>query len=396
MQPSDARIRTALLWADELAQYRFTEEHPLNPRRLELTLALIRELDLVDDTHRIVEPRTASEDEVLTVHAAEYVAAVRRASAGDASPSLRQFGLGSDDVPIVPGMHEAALRICGATLTGAELIASGAVQRAFSIAGGLHHARHAQAAGFCIYNDLAVAARFLRERHDMRVLIVDIDAHHGDGTQALFYEDPDVLTLSLHESGAFLYPGTGFIDELGAGDGYGCSVNVPLDPHSGDASYMHALNELLPPMAEAFAPDVILLQAGCDAHLLDPLTHLRCTTSLYENAVRLTCDVSDQHCGGRVLVTGGGGYAVHTVVPRAWTLVWSALCGIDAPDALPDAWLRMVRQETNEDVPRMLRDKGDMVSSTSHAEDAEAMNRRTVDAVRRRALPLITGWGLGF
>ncbi|HSJ10386.1 MAG TPA: acetoin utilization protein AcuC, partial [Longimicrobiales bacterium] len=271
-------MRSALVWAESLAGYRFTADHPLDPRRLVLTLELIRELGLLGDAHRVVTPRVATESEILAVHAPEYVAAVKRASAGDSSASLQQFGLGSDDVPIVPGMHDASLTICGATLHAAELVASGAVQRAFSIAGGLHHARRAEAAGFCVYNDLAVAARMLQRVHGMRVLIVDIDAHHGDGTQWLFYDDPEVLTFSLHESGAFLFPGTGFIDELGSGDGYGYSVNVPLDPHTGDASFLHALGELLPPIADAFGPDIVLLQAGCDAHVLDPLTHLRCTT----------------------------------------------------------------------------------------------------------------------
>jgi acetoin utilization protein AcuC len=388
----------ALIWDDALATYRFSPEHPLNPKRLELTLALIRELGLLDGTHaRIEAPRIATDDELLAVHDVTFIDAVKRASAsGDPGASLHAFGLGSADVPIVAGMHDAASRICGATLRAAELVMSGTVQRAFSIAGGLHHARRAEAAGFCIYNDLAVAIRWLQHAHNARVLCIDIDAHHGDGTQWIFYDDPDVLTLSIHESGAFLYPGTGFIDELGEGDGYGFSVNVPLDPHSDDASYMRAVQALVPELADAFRPDVIVLQAGCDAHLLDPLTHLRCSTNLYADAVRVICDVADSVCDGRVIATGGGGYAVHQVVPRAWALVWAALCGTDAGDVVPDAWLAAAERDAGVALPRTLRDPPDGWVRTSHSIDAEQTNHRTVDAVRRQCLPLITGWGLGF
>jgi acetoin utilization protein AcuC len=322
---------------------------------------------------------------------------VKRASSGnDTDASLHTFGLGSADVPIAPGMHDAASRVCGATLRSAELVMGGDVQRAFSIAGGLHHARRAEAAGFCVYNDLAVAIRWLQRQHNARVMCIDIDAHHGDGTQWIFYDDPDVLTLSIHESGAFLYPGTGFIDEMGEGDGYGFSVNVPLDPHSDDASYMHAVQTLVPQFAEAFRPDVIVLQAGCDAHLLDPLTHLRCSTNMYADAVRVICDVANAVCDGRVIATGGGGYAVHHVVPRAWSLVWAALCEADVSDVVPDAWLAHAERDAGEALPRTLRDPMDAWKRTSHSIDAETTNRRTVDAVRTQCLPLVTGWGLGF
>jgi acetoin utilization protein AcuC len=390
--------RTALIWDDSLGAYRFTEDHPLNPRRLELTLGLIRALDLVDDEAcRIVPARVATDDEILAAHDAAFVDAVRGAGTGSVeNETLLKFGLGTQDVPVVPGMHDAAAHVAGATLRAAELVMNGAVQRAFSIAGGLHHARRAEASGFCIYNDVAIAIRWLQRTFGARVMYIDIDAHHGDGVQWIFYDDPEVLTVSLHESGSFLYPGTGFIDEMGEGDGYGFSVNVPLDPHSDDSSFLHAARTLLPPLADAFSPDVIVLQAGCDAHLLDPLTHLRCTTSLYETLVALIGDIADQHCDGRIIATGGGGYAIYSVVPRAWALVWSGLCGAHTPDAIPLAWLRAVRTETMSDVPATLRDAPDAFSRSALSVAAEENNKRTVDAVRRRCLPLITGWGLGF
>ena len=388
---------TALIWDDSLAEYRFTRTHPLNPRRLELTLELIRRLDLFDDTHTLVPARTATDSEILAVHAQPFVKAVQLASSRpDAISRHGAFGLGTDDVPIVAGMHDAAAHIAGATLRAAELVMSGEVTRAFSIAGGLHHARRAEASGFCIYNDIAIAIRWMQREHNARVLYIDIDAHHGDGVQQIFYDDPDVLTLSFHESGAFLYPGTGFIDEAGEGDGYGYSVNVPLDPHTEDASYLDCVRTLVPRIADMFGPDVIVLQAGCDAHVLDPLTHLRCTTAFYREAVQVVCDAADSVCDGRLVATGGGGYAIHQVVPRAWSLVWAALCGVDAPNDMPADFHAMLERECGCNVAMALIDPPDAFERTQPSIDAEAMNKATLDAVRRRSLPLISGWGLGF
>jgi acetoin utilization protein AcuC len=228
------------------------------------------------------------------------------------------------------------------------------------------------------------------------VLYIDIDAHHGDGVQWIFWEDPEVLTLSLHESGTWLFPGTGFVDEIGEGEGHGYCANVPLDPHTEDASFLAAFEATVPDIAAAFRPDVIVMQCGCDAHVLDPLTHLRCTTGLYETLVRRTCDLANDLCGGRVIATGGGGYAVHCVVPRAWTLVWSALCGIEPDDALPDDWIRSLRLEYGAEVPMTLRDPPDAFPPSPRRSSASATNARTAQALRARVLPLLTGWGLAF
>src|SRR5690606_27658723 len=236
-----------------------------------------------------------------------------------------RWGLGTEDNPIFPGMHEATATIVGGTLRCAEMVMSGEVRRAFNVAGGLHHAHRDRASGFCIYDDLAAAIAWIRERYDARVLYIDYDAHHGDGVQGIFYHDPDVLTLSIHESGRYLFPGTGFVDELGEGDGYGYSLNLPMEPHTGDESWLNATRSLLPEVFEAFRPGVRVLQNGCAAHLLDPLPQLRCSTRLYEETVGLCCELAERHCEGRVIATGGGGYSVWRVVPRAWTLVWATL-----------------------------------------------------------------------
>lgn len=360
--------RCAFVWDDQLISYRFSEQHPLDPRRLALTVERMRALELLAGDVAIVAPREATEDELMTVHAREYIAAVKRGE-----PNLR-YGLGTDDVPAVPGMHDAAAHIVGATLVAAEEVMSGRVTRAFNISGGLHHAHRVQASGFCIYNDLAVAIKYVQQQYGARVMYIDYDAHHGDGVQWIFYNDPDVLTVSYHESGAFIFPGTGFIEEVGEGEGYGYAVNVPLDPNTEDDSFIQVFRELVPQLADAYQPDVIVLQNGCDAHFLDPLTHLRCTTRTTAAVVRTVTEIADKHCNGRIIATGGGGYAIEEVVPRAWTMVWSLLRGIEPDASLYDA----------EDLVQPL--------PNNHAE----MNDKTMRAVRARVLPLITGWGLAF
>jgi len=389
---------TALIWDDSLAAYRFRPGHPLNPRRLELTVELIRRLGLAGDEDRpIVAPRAATEEELLLVHTPEYVDAVRRLSApGTDRTMAAAFGLGTEDTPVVEGMHEAGLCVVGATLTAAELVMTGRVRRAFAPSGGLHHAMPARASGFCVYNDLAVAIRWIQKRYGARVLYIDYDAHHGDGVQGVFYGDPEVLTVSFHESGRYLFPGTGFVDELGEGDGYGYSVNVPLDAGTEDGSWLAAFTDLVPALADAFRPDVIVLQNGCDGHVLDPLADLRATTGLFEALVGVVSDVADRHCGGRIVATGGGGYAVYAVVPRAWTLVWGALCGDAPPDAIPEDWLEAVRAESGEAVPSTLRDPPGAYAAWQGRAGVEANNARTVQEVRRKVLPLLSGWGLEF
>jgi acetoin utilization protein AcuC len=390
-------VTCALVWADELAEYRFRAGHPLDPRRLELTISLIRAMGLVGDPRRpVVAPRDATDEELLTVHSGPYVDAVRHASQQPHAQVPARFGLGTEDVPIVAGIHEMSRAVVGSTLTAAELVASGRATRAFGLAGGLHHAHASAASGFCVYNDLAVAIRWLQREHGMRVLYIDYDAHHGDGVQSIFYEDPEVLTVSLHESGLYLFPASGFIDEIGEGDGHGFSANVPLEAQTEDDSFLASFDAVVPRLADAFGPDIIVVQAGCDSHARDPLTHLRCSTALYERLIQRVVAVAEQHCEGRIVATGGGGYAIHEVVPRAWTLTWAALCGDTAPDQIPAPWLQAVRAETGADVPTTLRDPAGFIPPSLRRSEIERANDLTVRGLQRRLLPLITGWGLGF
>ena len=392
-------MTAALIWDPSFVAYKFRPDHPFNPKRLELTISLLEEMSLLTAPGlSVVPPRVATDEDLLRVHSPEYIAAVKRLGReGPVDPREgREWGLGTDDNPIFPGMHEATATVVGGTLRAAELVMSGEVTRAFNIAGGLHHAHRSRASGFCIYSDLAAAIAWIREAHGARVMYVDYDAHHGDGVQGIFYADPDVLTLSLHESGRYLFPGTGFVDELGEGEGYGYSLNLPLEAFTEDESWIAITAKLIPEVAEAFKPDVIVLQNGCDGHVLDPLTHLRATTRLYEETVRIVCETADRLCGGRVVATGGGGYAVWTAVPRAWTLVWAGLSGQTAPDMLPREWLERWQGESPELLPERLRDPAGAYPPVARREEIEATNRRTFESLRRQAYPLLRGWGLGF
>ena len=382
---------TALLvWDPAVAAYRFGPDHPFNPLRLELASSLMQSLGLLEPG-RVVAPRPATEQELLAVHDREYVDAVRRlGEAGAPVGNYRRWGLGTEDNPIFPGMHQATCLIVGGTVRAAELVMGGEATRAMNLAGGLHHAHTAEASGFCIYNDLAVAIQWIRQNYDARVMYIDYDAHHGDGVQGIFYDDPQVLTVSLHESGRFLFPGTGFPDELGEGPGRGYSLNVPLEPFTEDDSWIGIHHDLLPEVAAAFRPDVIVLQNGCDGHVRDPLTHLRATTRVYEDTPRLVCEIADQFCGGRVVATGGGGYDLWDVVPRAWTLVWAALSGQQAADEIPRAWLEQWEGRSPDPLPLHLRDPEDAFTPVLRRPDIEAANRRAFAELMGHAMPLLS------
>ena len=274
----------ALVRGDEVGRYDLGPQHPLRPERVLLTWALLDAYD-VGSWPGVEQPELepASEDDLLRVHTPSYIDATRRAGHGE-SGDWAVFGYGPGDNPIFPDMHEAAAAVCGASLTAARAVHSGAVAHAFNASGGLHHAMPARASGFCVYDDPAVAIAWLLDDGAERVAYVDLDVHHGDGPQAIFQDDPRVLTISLHESGRFLFPGTGFVQEDGRGEAKGTTVNVPLPPGTGDDAWLSAFREVVVPLVRAFEPAVLVSQLGCDTHATDPLAHLRLTTTAYRRA----------------------------------------------------------------------------------------------------------------
>ncbi|WP_433368620.1 acetoin utilization protein AcuC [Actinoplanes sp. CA-142083] len=332
-----AERTTAVVWDQALLDYDMGD-HPLNPVRVELTMALARELGVLDRPGvRMITPRPATDDDLTRIHRADYLDAVRLAPS---DPFFRGWGLNTPDNPVFDGMHESSARICGASIAAAEAVWEGTATRAVNVAGGLHHAMAARAAGFCVYNDPAVAIARLLDRGAQRVAYVDVDVHHGDGVQAAFYDDPRVLTISLHESPLALFPGTGFSDEIGGPGAEGMAVNVPLPPGTSDGGWLRAFHAIVPSVVRAFAPEIIFSQCGADTHRLDPLADLRLSVDGQRAAYLAMRDLADELCDGRWVATGGGGYALVEVVPRAWTHLLAVATGdpLAPSTTTPAAW----------------------------------------------------------
>ena len=322
----------AFVYDDALSRHDLRSDHPMRPIRLRHTYELLSAYGAFDgDASLLIDPRAATEAELEWVHTRDYVAAVRSLSAGLAAVQPEKFGFSErGDNPVYPGMYDAALLSSGATLVAAELVAEKRVDAAFSIAGGLHHAAPTHASGFCIFNDPAIAIKYFLDR-GMRVAYVDVDAHHGDGVQDVFYQDERVLTISIHESGQYLFPGTGFVSEAGVGAGVGYSVNIPLFPYTEDELYLWAFYEVVPPLIRAFVPDVLVTQLGIDSYHTDPITHLQLTSRGYVEIIR-----EFARLGLPWLALGGGGYDLGAVA-RCWSLAYGVMLGVEWPDRIPES-----------------------------------------------------------
>ena len=322
--PRAAFISDETLWAGG-----HPPGHPLRPERLRDTWEMLQAYRAFDAPNtRVAPPRPPTDDELATFHSRDYIEAVKRLSRGESGANTGRYNFGPGDNPVFEGMFESEGLKVGAALVAAELLLNDEADVAFSFAGGLHHAGRDFASGFCVFGDGAVAIHRMLAA-GWRVAYLDIDAHHGDGVQAAFYDDPRVLTISFHESGRFLFPGTGFTNETGEGKGRGYSVNVPLYPYTGDETFLWAFDQIAPSLIDRFMPDVVVAQFGVDAHWRDPLTHLALTTYGFEALFQRIC----RHAP-RLLAVGGGGYD-RAVVPRAWTLAWGVMSSQTFPAQIP-------------------------------------------------------------
>ena len=352
------RPRLLVPWDEALLSYDLGPDHPLAPVRVELTMALARDLGVLEAPDvRLVGVTPASDADLELVHDPAYIAVVR--SVLEADPSyLRRHGFDSPDNPVVPGLHESSALIAGASLRAAEAVWSGEAEHAANMAGGLHHAMRARASGFCVYNDAAIAIAHLLRLGAERVAYVDVDVHHGDGVQAAFYDDPRVLTISLHEGPATLFPGTGRPDETGAKGAEGMSVNVALPPYTRDAGWLRAFDAVVPPLLKAFEPEILVTQLGCDSHTLDPLAHLDLSVDAQRAAIAALHELAHQHAGGRWLLVGGGGYALVDVVPRTWAsaLAEAAHRPVPAETPTPESWRAFVLERTGRAAPEAMTD----------------------------------------
>jgi acetoin utilization protein AcuC len=330
----------------------------------------------------------ASEEDLSRAHTDDYLHALRAASADPAAWPAPAFGLGTADDPVTPGIMEAAALVAGATSAALKAVIDGRYRRAFAPAGGLHHAHADHASGFCLVNDVAVAiARSLARDPDLRVAYIDIDAHHGDGVQSIFYDDPRVLTVSVHESGRFLFPGSGFPDETGGPSAPGSAGNVALPPGSGDDAFHLAFTAFVDPVVTAFRPDVIVAQLGADAHHDDPLTTLGLTLAGHADLVDSICGLADSVCDGRIAATGGGGYSFRSVVPRAWCSAAARLGELALPEPLPESWRRALRAHLAAP-PHDLHEDHDPADRAAAAATL-ALAQRAVDDSRRALFPVL-------
>lgn len=362
---------STLLFHDRYLDYNFGPEHPFSPLRQEMMIDLLAALGHPIDP---LEPPMATREDLLRVHSEKFVATVENASDGTPPPNARRFGLNTGDVPVFEGMHTASRGLVGGTLHGARLIAEGDASRVLQVGGGLHHAHRARASGFCVYNDLSVAIDALREE-GLRVAYVDVDVHHGDGVQFLHYEDPGVLTISLHETGRTLFPGTGEVDEIGRGPGKGSTLNVPLEPFTPSDNYVEVFERVVPYALKHFEPDVIVAQCGADAHFSDPLAHLLLTTRAYEEIFRQLLDLADGHAEGRCLCTLGGGYRMDAVA-RIWALLALIVQECDLPAEIPSDWQERWEARLDEPLTASLHDP-DQSFEMPRRSDIKSKNHQT-------------------
>ena len=343
--------KAAFIYSQELENYHYPPDHPFNVDRARKVRQVLRSIGLLSGDGPLlwdpakrepsqgqawpraggveVAPTPAKRIVLKKFHSAPYLHALQTASKGRWDAEALEMGIGTPDCPVFKGMYEYSALACGATLTGAKLILTGSADVAFNPSGGFHHAGPEKASGFCYINDVAVACIILAERKK-RVLYLDVDVHHGDGVAEAFYERSDVMTISLHETPKVLFPGTGFEDQIGTGQGKGYCVNIPLPVGTYDQAYMRAFEEIALPLIGAFNGDVFVLQLGADALAGDPLAHLRLTNNVYADIINHLL-----HFNKPILATGGGGYNVGNTV-RAWALDWAALCGVQTgQDANP-------------------------------------------------------------
>lgn len=326
-------MKTALVHSDACDRFDYGPEHPLRMERLGLTWRLLEAYGLTDLPGTSVRvPAPADGAAIAEFHTPQYLAVLEAANGGRAPKEAVLYGLGPGDNPVFPGLWDVARLIAGGSLLAADLVARGEVARAFHFAGGLHHAMPNRASGFCYVNDAVLAILRLRAA-GLRVAYVDIDAHHGDGVQHAFYGDPDVLTISTHERGDCLFPGTGFVEETGEGPGRGYAVNLPLEPYTDSAAYLPAFEAVVVPLLRAFRPDVVVAQLGIDSHRTDPLTHLALDVQGFARAVGRIVELAP-----RLVALGGGGYDLENVA-RGWTAAWAVMNAVELPAALPSAFL---------------------------------------------------------
>lgn len=374
----------------ESLNYRFNDHHPFNQNRLILTYDLLKKVGAFSNI-REIKPIQAAEEDILRIHEKRYVEAVKALSVMKPDPQVtaeaQAFGLGTNDTPYFPNMHEVTSHIAGGSIEAVKQVMSGQAKHALHLAGGLHHAFPDRGGGFCVYNDASIAIAYIREHYDAKVMYIDTDVHHGDGVQWSFYDDPNVFTFSIHETGKYLFPGTGFVEERGTNEGFGYNLNMPVEPYTEDESWLECFNELVEKAVRRFKPDLIVSQHGCDAHVLDPLAHTHCTMQIYRDMPKVIHRLAHEHSEGRWVALGGGGYEIWRVVPRAWSMLWLEM--IDHPLlqelernpalTLPQSWLDKWRKLSPVPLPETWLDVHENWDPIPRRKEINEKNRHTCE-----------------
>jgi acetoin utilization protein AcuC len=378
-----------VVWDEAYLSYKLSPSHPLHPVRLALTMELVRAYGLLDHPGvRVLAPEPASDELLCLVHTPDYLDAVRTAT--DRRVEFG-YGLGTPDNPVFPGMHDAAALITGGSVLAARQVLTGQAQHAVNICGGLHHAMPSRASGFCVYNDPAVAIGWLLRQGASRVAYVDVDVHHGDGVQEVFYGDPRVLTVSLHQDPRTLFPGSGYPAETGRGEAEGTAVNLALPPGTDDAGWLRAFHAVVPSVLRAFRPELLVTQCGCDSHRDDPLAELALTVDGQRASYQALHALAHELCDGRWVLLGGGGYGVVRCVPRAWTHLIAEAAGepIDPDTDIPAGWAEWVRRRgVSAPPPERMTDGGEVGYRPWRPGDDDPVGR-AVEATRRAVFPAL-------
>ncbi|GAA0600589.1 acetoin utilization protein AcuC [Virgibacillus siamensis] len=370
---------SVFVFSNAFLNYHFHADHPFNQKRVLLSKTLLEHSGLLEKND-IIQPRLATVDELSLFHDLSFIETVKKAGSGElGSDEGFEYGLGTEDTPIFNGMHEASSYLVGGTLAAVDYVLQGKAEHALNLGGGLHHGFKRKASGFCIYNDGAVALKYIRKKYGLRALYIDTDAHHGDGVQWAFYDDPNVCTLSVHETGRYLFPGTGNVNERGIKAGHGYSFNLPIDAFTEDESFLQVYEAALKNIAAYFKPDVIVTQNGADAHTYDPLTHLCSTMKTYEKIPQLAHEIAHKYCDGRWIALGGGGYDMWRVVPRAWAQVWSVMkTGAAQTGSIPETWLSKWQQEAPVSLPATWHDSENIVPHIPRRKEITEKNAKIV------------------
>jgi acetoin utilization protein AcuC len=369
-----------IIYSPKYSLYNLGEGHPFSPIRSEMVIDLLTHFDVMKTA---IEPQPVNPEELFSIHDKEYVEVVELASSGKIAENIGKYGLDTQDNPIIKDMALGARYICGGTKLGAKLLIEGKAKKVLQLGGGLHHAHKNMAAGFCLYNDLALSIKEMTN-HGWHVAYLDLDVHHGDGVQEIFYTDENVMTISLHETGEFLFPGTGWVHELGRGMGKSLKLNLPLQPFTEGDSYMSVIEKAVVPALSWFRPDAIVVQAGADPHYSDPLADLMLTTQDFERIYRRVLEIADKYAKGNILITFGGGYSI-TATTRIWTIIYHIVNGLEIPDKLPEAWREKWREYSKDPIPRFLHDLPNPYDAIPRKPEIDRQNneviRRLLDAV---------------